>query len=207
VKARSTDPWHSSGSALFLCLILLVAFTLLGVSLASALQLQQRVQNNQERANTALRAANTALAEAERWLFLQPAAPPPAACREGCFGENPLWVQIQVPQNIQQLDTVWWQAHAQFADVLSGQAYWLIAELRAPQGLDSDSAVPAGIYRALGLGTDESANTATVTESIVVRPWAEGPDPSVPPTGSLINQFCQVTGSDPCGRVAWRQLR
>jgi Tfp pilus assembly protein PilX len=195
------------GSALLLSLILLVAFTLLGVSLASAYQLQQRVQTNQERASSAMHAANSALAEAERWLFGQTIETRPVACALACAADRPVWVQLQIPANVQQLDRAWWQTHGQSSASSAGERHWLIEELLPPGPVPDPSKAPTGYYRVVAMGSDDNGIALAVTESLVVRPWVDVPNQSPTSPGSLVNHFCGETGIDPCGRVSWRQLR
>lgn len=207
MRSARCKPPCERGSALFLSLILLIAFTLLGTSLAAAYQMQQRVQSNQERVASATQAANAALAEAERWMFEQVADRPPVACSEFCSSDNPVWVHLHVPADIQHLDQTWWQAHAQASNAGSGNGHWLIAELEAPGAEMDPLQTPTGLYRVLALASDQHGVALAVTESILVRPWMDPPPAESLPSGRPVERFCRETGRYPCGRVAWRQLR
>ena len=77
--------------------------------------------------------------------------------------------------------------------------------MKAPGPLADAQAPPTGFYRVLAMGLDGSGIARAVTESIVARPWLEGAELVNEPT--RVNVFCQGVAANPCGRMAWRQLR
>lgn len=204
------------GAVLLLCLLLLLALSLLGLAAASDRQLQDHINGNVESAQRAEDIARIGSLWAQAWLLGQPGETRPAA-------GSVILAAGSLIVNPEQQDSAWWHSngHAAGTDPVSGQsfampglaagaeAHWLIEELHAAD-VDAGNGVIAELawYRILARGTVGQPGSAAFSETIVARPWGEAAWRNAFPPEAGANAFCALlTEPLACGRQAWQQLR
>lgn len=208
----------TGGMVLLLCLIFLMALTLLGLSASSDTILQNKLTSNLQESERARQSALVGLSWAERWL-LQHNGPVPGSCSEPCSGLN-LHDTGDLPPDPQHESFSWWmtQGHEAGIDPLTGNRIarlatgsvkppvWIIEELQSiPPTADGSPDLQVW-YRLLARGNGRTDNAVSVVESIVVRSWPLVEDAEL--GGSEITGPCP--GSEMptvCGRFSWRELR
>jgi Tfp pilus assembly protein PilX len=186
-----------SGMVLLLCLLFLIALTLLGLSASADAILQHQLATNLRETERARQSALAALTWAEDWL-LDLNGTAPQICTTACEG-----LKLHPPGSLlpqpQLEDWSWWQAEGYEAgiDPLSGDRLvtiaansssppmWIIEVIHEEPAQDDEIQV---WYRILARGSGQTENAVSVFESTVTRSWA-------------------VTSSADNGRVAWRILR
>lgn len=218
-RAAYRQPRPPRGGALLLALMLLTGLTLLGLVAASDQALQTRIVGNLENSSQAETAARTALDWAEDWLFSLDGAAPPLACTSACDG-GVLTPSTSLPTQPEHAADEWWLAQGHLAGTSpedgvslldhspSNPGHWIITAIDVPPPSAGDLPVPdIRWFHVMARGTDTSGRQVAVVESIVARPWGQSDwrDPLPRPAGQP--RFCQASGPQPCGRVAWRQLR
>ena len=206
-------PWTAgtklpkAGMALLMCLLFLIALTLLGLSASADAVLQNQLAANLKETERAKQAALTALSWAEEWLFeLEGSAPEP--CTASCAGVklHPAGELIPHPE-FEAL--TWWQTQGYEAgiDPLTGNRLevfssnsdsppmWIIEVAHAiPASAGSETEAPTDArawYRILARGSGQTDKSVSVVESTVTRTW---------PTA-------ESTAVSDKGRVSWRNLR
>ncbi len=211
---------RSQGSALLLSMVLLTALTLLGLAAVADGQLQVRVAGIQASVDQAERAADSALAWAERWLFSRRGDGRPDLCAAVCGAGTVIEDATAFPEHPEQANPDWWAQHGHPAglDPVSGQTFfekaesdpanlWVIGEIPVAAEHSQQGAFELGYYRVIARATDPTGKQVVVTESIVARPWGNGEwsDALSRPVDSP--GLCQRHALVPCGRLAWRRLR
>lgn len=191
------------GMALLLCLILLTALTLLGLSASADAVLQDQLAANLRESERAKQSASTALSWAEDWILdLQGTAPEP--CTTACEGflVHPTG---GLPPHPEFKDLPWWQAQgfeagidpltgdrlATFAPGSANPPMWVVEVVHEIPAPEDNTAEAQSWYRILARGTGQTDSAVSVIESIIKKPW--------PPVGS--------TNTANGERVSWRELR
>jgi len=188
----------ASGMVLLLCLLFLIALTLLGLSASADAILQHQLATNLRESERAKQSTLAALNWAEDWLTgLSGTAP--QVCTTACEG-----LKLHPPGGLlpqpQFQDWSWWQAEGYEAgiDPLSGDRLvtisansssppmWIIEVIHEEPVQDDEIQV---WYRILARGSGQTENAVSVFESTVTRSWST--------TSSTADK----------GRVAWRILR
>jgi Tfp pilus assembly protein PilX len=209
---------NTGGMVLLLCLIFLMALTLLGLSASSDAILQNKLTSNLKENERAKQSAQLGLLWAERWL-LDLDSPVPVSCAETCDGLY-LHAAGALPPKPQHEDFSWWMAHGHEAgiDPLTGvrlttiasdsikPPVWIIEILQSiPPNAETNPDLQVW-YRILARGNGRTDNAVSVVESIVVRSWPLVEDAEI--SGSGITGSCPGSGmSAVCGRFSWRELR
>lgn len=211
-------PGNPNGMVLLLCLIFLMALTLLGLSASSDAILQNKLTSNLQETERARQSALLGLSWAEQWL-LKLDGPVPGSCSESC--ENfKLHATGDLPANPQHESFSWWmaQGHEAGIDPLTGNRLarlssgsikppvWIIEVLQStPPTVEGNPDLQVW-YRILVRGSGRTDNAVSVVESTVVRSWPLIEDAEL--AGSGISGSCP--GSEMpalCGRFSWRELR
>lgn len=211
-------PKHLEGMVLLLCLIFLMALTLLGLSASSDAILQNKLSSNLKENERAKHSAQLGLAWAERWL-LELDSPAPVSCSDSCDGLY-LHAAGTLPPKPQHENFSWWmtRGHEAGIDPLTGvrlttfagdsikPPVWVIEILQSiPPGAETNPDLQVW-YRILARGNGQTDNAVSVIESTVVRSWPLVEDAEISSSG--------IAGSCPgseipavCGRFSWRELR
>ena len=211
---------HARGMALLAGLVLMVAVSLLAVTAAGNMTLQQHQAANFSDRQLAFAHADLARSWGLAWLYSRPSEEREAACETDCFLPVAIHAPAQLPVQPEFMQLAWWQANgvvagadpAAAADepgyVTHGEgALWLIEEIHyAPRPDTAPRVEGIGYYRILARGASDGS--VVVSESIVARPWGEAVRAlPYPPTGAL-SGFCAAIGlAVPCGQAAWRLRR
>lgn len=208
------------GMALLAGLVLMVAVSLLAVTAAGSMTLQQHQAANFSDRQLAFSRADRARSWAVAWLFSRPGEQRETACGTNCFLPPAIHAGNQLPAHPEIMLLSWWQAHGVAAGVdptladaenqfASGDesALWLIEEIHYVTGPDTAPGIEGtAYYRIFARGGADDA--VAVSESIIARPWGEAvSELAFPPAGPL-SEFCAaITDEVPCGPLAWRQRR
>jgi len=188
-----------SGMVLLLCLLFLIALTLLGLSASADAILQQQLAANLRETERAKQSSLAALNWAEDWLTSQGDAAP-QVCTAACEGLK-LHPPGGLPPQPQFEDWSWWQAmgHEAGIDPLSGirlatiaansssPPMWTIELLHEEPAQDGDI---QAWYRILVHASGQTETAVSVIESTVTRSWS-----------------ATSNSNADKGRVAWRILR
>jgi Tfp pilus assembly protein PilX len=205
------------GMVLLLCLLFLLALTLLGLSASSDALLQSKLSANLQDSERARQSALLALSWAENWL-LSLDGPAPASCLDACDGLR-LHAGSDLPPHPEFEEIGWWlvNGHEAGVDPLSGERLetitddsftapvWIIETLQSIVPADSGNPDLQVWYRILARGTGRTETAVSVVESVVVRSW-----PAIEADGS---SDAAVAGACPgsaaaaiCGRFSWREI-
>lgn len=204
------------GMVLLLCLLFLVALSLLGLSASTETLLQSKLSANLRDTERAKQAALLASAWAERWL-LSLEGPAPVNCSESCDGLI-LHAAGDLPPHPESENFDWWtgNGHEAGVDPLTGERLqtisrdsadaptWIIETLKTIAPAESGDPDLQVWYRILARGTGHAQTSISVVESVVVRSW---PVPADSDTFSIVDGACP--GSMPtaiCGRHSWREI-
>jgi len=208
------------GMALLAGLVLMVAVSLLAVTAAGGMTLQQHQAANFSDRQLAFSRADRARSWAVAWLFSRPGEQREAACSSNCFLPQAIHTDNQLPAHPEIMLLSWWQANGvavgvdptsadaenQFA---SGEesALWLIEEIHYVAQPDTAPGIEGvAYYRVFARGGAD--DSLVVSESIIARPWGEAvSELAFPPAGSLSGFCAAITDEIPCGQLAWRQRR
>ncbi len=207
-----------TGMVLLMCLIFLVALTLLGLSASAEAILQNKLTANLQETERAKQSALSALSWAEDWLLgLEDTVP--ETCSITCDGLK-VHAQGSLPENPEFKDLSWWQnqGHEAGIDPLTGELIskiasgsfnppvWIIEAIHEISPAESGAADLQVWYRILARGSGRTDTGISVIESIIVRSWASIESTEATETG--LAGICP--GAEPgakCGRVSWRELR
>jgi len=216
------QPSSSRGAVLLLCLILLIALSLLGLAAASDQQLQERINDNIEVARQDQEIARLGSLWAQAWLSALPGDTVPATCGASCPEGAVILPAGSLTESTGIQGPDWWQSNAWDAglDPVTGsrfampgiaggaQAHWLVQELRvAPFDAGEDGSASVGWYRILARGSNGLHGTSAVTESIFARPWGEASWRRDLSDDSGQADICPLVPAQfSCGRQAWREL-
>lgn len=206
------------GMVLLLCLIFLMALTLLGLSASSDTILQNRLASNLQEAEHAKQSALSALSWAEHWL-LRMEGPASAACAAPCNGLK-LHASGDLPPRPEFEDYSWWaeQGHEAGINPLNGERIamlsadsfhppvWIVEAVHSIPPADNGTQDLQVWYRVLARGSSRTVNGVSVIESTIVRSW-----PVIEGNESPDNHLTEpCPGAEPaaiCGRFSWRELR
>jgi len=206
---------NQGGMVLLMCLIFLMALTLLGLSASSDTILQNKLASNLQETERAKQSALLALSWAEKWL-LELDGPAPQSCADICDGLY-LHAGGDLPPHPEFESFSWWLDHGHEAgvDPLTGERItaissdsanvpvWIIEVAQTiPPGENGNPDLQVW-YRILARGTGRKDTAVSVIESTLVRSW--------PADGAAVATLPgSCAGSEPaaiCGRFAWRELR
>lgn len=206
------------GMVLLLCMIFLMALTLLGLSATADTLLQNRLTSNLQEAERAKQSALLGLSWAEQWL-LELAGPPPETCSEPCLGLY-LHAAGELPPHPEFEDFSWWitQGHEAGIDPLTGvrmatlsrhnikPPVWIIELVQTTLPEENGSPDLQAWYRIRVRGSGRTDAGVSVIESIVVRSWPVVTDTEL--TDHRTEGPCPGSGLTAiCGRFSWRELR
>ena len=207
-----------TGMVLLLCLIFLMALTLLGLSASSDTILQSKLASNLQETERARQSALSALSWAEKWL-LEFDGPAPETCSAPCDGLY-LHTNGSLPNHPEFESYSWWlnQGHEAGIDPLTGERIatisgdsinppvWIVEIIHTIPPVENGTADFQVWYRILARGSGGTETAVSVIESTVVRSW-----PPVEDTGLSVTAVATpCPGSEPpalCGRSSWRELR
>jgi len=207
-----------TGMVLLLCLIFLMALTLLGLSAASDTILQSKLASNLQETERARQSALSALSWAEQWL-LEHDGPAPETCSAPCDGLF-LHATGSLPNNPEFESHSWWlsQGHEAGINPLTGERIttisgdsinpplWVVEVVHTIPPVENGTSDFQVWYRLLARGSGRTETAVSVVESTVVRSR-----PSVEDTGLSVTAVpAPCPGSELhalCGRFSWRELR
>ena len=207
-----------AGMVLLLCLIFLMALTLLGLSASSDTILQNRLAGNLQESERAKQSALLALSWAEQWL-LELDGVPPEVCSTPCEGLY-LHAAGDLPAHPESESFSWWmdQGHEAGIDPLTGDQIaiissdsintpvWIIEATRIiPPAVDANPNLQVW-YRILARGSGRTDTAVSVIESVVVRSWQPLED-AEPPENDAALPCYRLEQPAKCGRYSWRELR
>ncbi|MBT8061973.1 MAG: hypothetical protein KJO85_04770 [Gammaproteobacteria bacterium] len=210
-----------SGAVLLLCLLLLMALSLLGLAAASDTQLQQRVSGNLQHRLDLDFTAQQALAWAEAWLMSLPGESRPVPCSESCSNSQVIRPAGYFSNESLTMNESWWQSHG----IPSGfapdrgmnfpvatapgnlSAYWLVEQAHLEEWADPENHITELAWYRLTAMAGDSEGSFHVKQGIVARPWGEPSYRNTLPERASAHHFCDVLAPDiPCGRKAWQPL-
>jgi len=217
-RVPSRAPGTQIGMVLLLCLIFLMALTLLGLSASADTILQNKLAGNLQETERAKQSALLALSWAENWL-LELDGPTPTNCVAPCDGLN-LHAIGDLPPHPEFENFSWWMNNGHEAGInpLTGvrmatissdsinTPIWIIETVKTIQPAENDNPDLQIWYRLLARGSGRTANAISVIESTFVRSWPINEDSELP--GTNVSDTCPGSGLPAiCGRFAWRELR
>jgi Tfp pilus assembly protein PilX len=211
---------HARGMALLAGLVLMMAVSLLAVTAAGGMTLQQHQAANFADRQMAFSRADRARSWAVAWLFSRPREQREAACSTNCFLPPAIHAGNQLPGQPEIMLLSWWQANAvavgadpaaagaenRFATG-DASALWLVEEIHHVARPETAPGIDGvAYYRVFARG--EADDSVVVSESIIARPWGEDvSELAFPPAGPL-SEFCaSISDEIPCGQLAWRRRR
>jgi Tfp pilus assembly protein PilX len=207
-----------TGMVLLLCLIFLMALTLLGLSASSDAILQNRLAGNLQESERAKQSALLTLSWAEKWLLALDGTPP-EICTTRCDGLY-LHAAADLPPNPESESFAWWidQGHEAGINPLTGdrvatissdsinKPVWIIEVLRTIPPADDVNPNLQVWYRILARGSGRTDTAVSVIESVVVRSWPAVEDTESPETDAPLSCY-RLELPVKCGRYSWRELR
>ncbi len=206
------------GMVLLLCLIFLMALTLLGLSASADTILQSKLATNLQETERAKQSALLALSWAENWL-LKLDGPPLGNCANPCDGLN-LHANGELPLHPEFESFSWWMNNGHEAGIspltgdrmatISGDSInapvWIIETVKTIQPSENGNPDLQVWYRILARGSGRTVSAISVIESTLVRSWPIHEDSELPVTD--VSDTCPGSGLPTiCGRFAWRELR
>ena len=215
---------RSQGIALVTGLVILAAISLLAVTAAGGMTLQRHQAANFQDRVRAHAAADSAQWAAQAWLYSRPDSDRQIDCNTACFLPEAIYPVGALPLQPEFRAAAWWSDHATASDrhPVSGDsppfdsriaptAAWIVQEVHF-ESIDPErnerGVRGVGYYRVLSRGTGRQANTVTVTEAVVARPWHGAHEPIAYPPEGPVREFCsQFENTLPCGVLSWRTLR
>lgn len=210
------DAGRQSGAALIMCLLLLSALCLLGLSAASEHHMQVRMSENLDSGLARRFEAQHALDWAEAWLLGLPGAERPLVCQAECSPPDIIRQEGAFGPAPEHQDLDWWRHNGHAAGYLPGNEpsgfggpWYLIEQVHLESSTDPEPLQPeTAYYRILARGSSASGSQNSVIEAVLARPWGhESLSNGFPPTPGTAS-FCMTEPvKPPCGRVAWRLRR
>ena len=208
------------GMALLAGLVLMLAVSLLAVTAAGGMTLQQHQAANFSDRQLAFARADRARSWAVAWLFSRPGEQREAACSTNCFLPQAIHARNQLPRQPEIMLLSWWRSNgvavganptmegveSQFATD-DESAMWLIEEVHYVARPDTAPGIEGvAYYRVFARGAAD--DSVVVSESIIARPWGEGVMELAYPPVTALSEFCSaITDEVPCGQLAWRLRR
>jgi Tfp pilus assembly protein PilX len=207
-----------SGMVLLLCLIFLMALTLIGLSASSDSILQNKLASNLQETERAKQSALLTLSWVERWLLALDGAPP-ESCNVPCDGLN-LHAAGELPDHPESESFSWWLEHGHEAGInpITGDRIttissdsinipvWIVEHVRTTPPLAEGNPDLQAWYRILARGSGRTDSAVSVIESTLVRPWPVVED-SEPPGPDAPLSCARFELPAKCGRYSWRELR
>lgn len=206
MRLHPTDTFAArsqAGMVLLLCLLFLIALTLLGLSASADAILQSQLAANLQEKERARQSALAALSWAEDWL-LDLEGPAPESCISPCegFKLHPAGDVLPHPE-IEELP--WWQTQGYeagidpftgarlvtFAASSLNPPMWMIEVVHEIPAADDGTTDARAWYRILVRANGSTDRAISVIESTVTRPWPAD----------------ESNGPADKGRVAWQELR
>ena len=210
------------GMALLTGLVLLAAVSILAITAAGSMTLQQHQAANFAGKSLGRAEAERAESWAIAWLFSQAGTGRQPGCITDCLLPGGLRQDSEVPDDPEFRGGAWWQANGSaagrhplsgasvgYAEEEAPDALWIIEEIHfEPTGTTGSGIEGTGYYRIFARGSGNHPGSVTVTEAIVARPWgADSQAASFPPEAPL-SSFCSQFGTGlHCGVQSWRQRR
>lgn len=207
-----------TGMVLLLCLIFLLALTLVGLSASSDTILQSKLASNLQESERAKQSALLTLSWAERWLLDLEGAPPDP-CTAPCDGLY-LHATGDLPAHPESESFSWWlaQGHEAGINPMTGARLttissdsvnvpaWIIEVVKTTPPMAEGNPDLQVWYRILARGSGRAESAVSVMESMLVRSWptvenSESTDPGSPLSCTRLGLPAK------CGRYAWRELR
>lgn len=212
-------PKHARGMALLAGLVLMVAVSLLAITAAGGMTLQQQEAANFTDRKRAFSRADRARSWAVAWLFSRPVEEREASCQTDCFMPTAIHADDQVPDRPEFLLRSWWRDNGIVAGTdpaapgesgFSTQddgAMWLMEEIHYVARPDLAPGIEGiAYYRIFARGSAD--DSVVVSESVVARPWGEAVQELAFPPNAALADFCaSIPVAVPCGQLAWRQRR
>ena len=214
------------GIALLTGLVLLAALSLLAIVSTGGMLEQRRLAGNFDSKRLALANARLAEATGYAWLFSRADVERQAGCIEDCVLPVAILAPGRLPERPEFESAAWWRDNAfpagtnpETGDSVSdpgdgvSPARWVMEEAHyTPAPAETEATGTrirgTGYYRILSRGTGHIAGHPAAIEMIVARPWGETVLPAAYPPEPGAPAFCsQFTSGQPCGVLAWRQLR
>lgn len=207
-----------TGMVLLLCLIFLMALTLLGLSASSDTILQSKLANNLQETERAKQSALSALSWAEQWL-LEFDGLSPETCSARCDGLY-LHATGNLPNSPEFESHSWWlsQGYEAGLDPLTGERIatissdsinppvWVVEVAHTIPPAENGTSDSQVWYRILARGNGRSETAVSVIESTIVRSWPSGEETGLPI--NVAPSPCPGSvQSALCGRFSWRELR
>lgn len=207
-----------TGMVLLLCLIFLMALTLLGLSASSDTILQNKLASNLQESERAKQSALLTLSWAEQWL-MDLEGVPPEVCTVRCDGLY-LHAAGDLPPYPESEGFSWWmdQGHEAGTDPLTGERIatissdsintpiWIIEVVQVIPPADDSSLNLQVWYRILARGSGRTDTAISVAESTIVRSWPAVEDTELPDTDAPFS-CSRAELPAKCGRYSWRELR
>ena len=204
-----------TGMVLLLCLIFLMALTLLGLSASADTVLQSKLASNLQESERARQSALLAISWAENWV-LELDGPPLESCSADCGGLT-LHTSGGLPHHPESESFSWWlqNGHEAGIDPLTGERIVTISSssIDAPMWIiEAAHNVPADEggnpehqtwYRILARGSGQTDTAVSVIESVIVRSWPAVHDADAAGSGRCPGSELREL----CGRFTWRELR
>jgi Tfp pilus assembly protein PilX len=203
---------------LLLCLIFLLALTLVGLSASSDTILQHRLASNLQETERAKQSALLTLSWAEQWILSLDGAPP-EPCIVPCDGLY-LHQAGGLPAQPESENLSWWltQGHEAGINPINGVRLatlssdsvdlpvWIIEQVKITPAMAEGNPDLQTWYRILARGSGRKQSSVSVLESTIVRSWPtdesnETADPGAPLSCTRLGVPAN------CGRYAWRELR
>lgn len=218
IHVSSGTPGKQTGMALLLCLVFLMALTLIGLSASSDTILQNKLAGNLQETERAKQSALLTLSWAEQWLLSLDGAPP-EQCTAPCNGLN-LHAMGSLPVQPESEDYSWWLSHGHEAGInpITGDRIatissdsvdlplWIIEVIKTTPAMAEGNPDLQVWYRILARGSGRTNGAVSVIESTLVRSWPTVEDTESPGPGTAISCFSLGLPAK-CGRYAWRELR
>lgn len=215
---------NCGGMALLTGLLLLAAVSLLAITAAGTMTLQQHQAANF--ADKTQARANALLAEsfARAWLYSRADSERQSPCTANCLLPHGIYRDEDIPDKPEFEGIAWWRNHGVPAGghpvpgVVTGyvgekstDSLWVIEEIHFEPVDDSagDTGYSGvGYYRIISRGNGNTPASIAVCEAIVARPWGgEFGALDYPPTSPLSGFCSQFDDSSACGTLAWRSRR
>jgi hypothetical protein len=210
--------------ALVTGLLLLAVISVLAVTAAGSMTLQQHQAANFSDRMLASSGADLAGSYALAWLFSREDSERQAGCVSDCLLPPGVYGDEAIPDHPEFESLAWWRSNGtpagknpvsgEFVGFVSGEtsdAMWVMEEVHFEPSLTSETSTPlhgVAYYRIFSRGSGKHPGSTVVTETIVARPW--GPDivaAHFPPDLPMA-AFCDQTEEGiPCGTLAWRRRR
>ncbi|MGQ0620028.1 MAG: pilus assembly PilX family protein [Panacagrimonas sp.] len=184
------------GMVLVICLVFLVALTLIGLAAMGSTTLQHKMAYGLSQSHAAFQSAELAVSAGETWLEARLSQPIPD-CAGGCAGSAAILAaplpEVDPDESLQnRLDSAWWDEQGrffgaryaegstvemipgQYLDGASEQPRYVLEELgKDPSGsvvLGGPKVLTIWYYRVTGRGTGASASRApTLVESVYAK--------------------------------------